>query len=495
MFLLGCPLKNILEVRGGLAGSSLKRKLEEAVTSEARMVSVQGMQQESVSGAWMHSTLVFSSSQAITGNDVCKKQSCPWPGRTPVPPRKPSPTARGRSKICRRMSRPAGHMRAHTFRGPCSAALREPRCVSRTQPPGLAPGLGLTSAGLGTPRAADTSPEWLRPQRALPEAESPCPARRLCRRPGLGERPGWRGTATGQAAASSAFTVLCARALVSCQHFFQLKKTEVCFVLRGPEPSCLLREWPLTSVPQAEAGHRVSGQEEGRRKRRGILEGLVCLSCSLFPSLPSADGERNRRSLSPRKGCAGAGAAGEPVAPPARPAARAPPCTCSCPPKHRHTHITPHTPLHTHHTTQTPYTHTSPYTHTPIHTHVTPHTHSHTHTHRTIPTPLHTNTSPHTYLIPSTHTSHHATHIPTPHTTPLIYQHQTHIYTHHTHTHPQYHPNTKHTHTCIIYSAPPAHTHIPNTPLHTTHTYHTTHVPILHTHTSHHTTSNSLTFP
>ena len=118
MFLLGCPLKNILEVRGGLAGSSRKRKLEEAVTSEARMVSVQGMQQESVSGAWMHSTLVFSSSQAITGNDVCKKQSCPWPGRTPVPPRKPSPTARGRSKICRRMSRPAGHMRAHTFRGP-----------------------------------------------------------------------------------------------------------------------------------------------------------------------------------------------------------------------------------------------------------------------------------------------------------------------------------------------------------------------------------------
>lgn len=149
------------------------------------------MQQESVSGAWMHSTLVFSSSQAITGNDVCKKQSCPWPCRTPVPPRKPSPPARGRSKICRRMSRPAGHMRAHNFRGPllrgsgespaaCSGLSLQAWLSALASPPRG----GGVCAGLRIPRAADTSPEWLTaPVCALPAAVSPCLAPTLCRRP------------------------------------------------------------------------------------------------------------------------------------------------------------------------------------------------------------------------------------------------------------------------------------------------------------------------
>ena len=127
---------------------------------EERMVSAQGMQQESVSGAWMHSTLVFSSSQAIYGKRCLQKTKLPLALPHPSHSAQASPTGQGRSKICRRMSRPTGHMRAHNFRGPL---LRG--CVSRTEPPGLAFGLGLTSwgvggvcAGLRIPQAADTSP-------------------------------------------------------------------------------------------------------------------------------------------------------------------------------------------------------------------------------------------------------------------------------------------------------------------------------------------------
>lgn len=47
--------------------------------SEGRMVSAQGMQQERVSGAWMLSTLVFSSSQAITEMMFAKNRVAPGP--------------------------------------------------------------------------------------------------------------------------------------------------------------------------------------------------------------------------------------------------------------------------------------------------------------------------------------------------------------------------------------------------------------------------------
>lgn len=71
---------------GGLAQSSFEagrlpqEDVEEVVTSEEnlmRIISVWGMRQETVSGAWMHSISVFSSSQAIMGNDVFKNKVVP----------------------------------------------------------------------------------------------------------------------------------------------------------------------------------------------------------------------------------------------------------------------------------------------------------------------------------------------------------------------------------------------------------------------------------
>lgn len=76
---------------GGLAQSSFgagrlpQEDVEEVVTSEEnlmRIISVWGMRQETVSGAWMRSISVFSSSQAIMGNDVFKNKVVLWPGST-----------------------------------------------------------------------------------------------------------------------------------------------------------------------------------------------------------------------------------------------------------------------------------------------------------------------------------------------------------------------------------------------------------------------------
>jgi len=61
--------------------------------SEVRMVSAQGMQQESVSGAWMHSTLVFSSNQAIYGKRCLQKTKLPPALPHPDHSGKPSPPA------------------------------------------------------------------------------------------------------------------------------------------------------------------------------------------------------------------------------------------------------------------------------------------------------------------------------------------------------------------------------------------------------------------
>ena len=100
------------------------------------------------------------------GNDICKKQSCPWPCRTPVTLRKPSAPARERSKICRRMSRPAGHMRPHNFRGPllrgsgespavCSGLSLRAWLLALVSP---LEGVGGVCVALRLPKAADTSP-------------------------------------------------------------------------------------------------------------------------------------------------------------------------------------------------------------------------------------------------------------------------------------------------------------------------------------------------
>lgn len=120
---------------------------------------------------------------------------------------------------------------------------------------------------------------------------------------------------SGRVSGIFAFTVCVCFCLANV--FFQPKKTEVCFVLQGPELNCLLRKCPLTSVLQAEAGHRVSGAGGEEEEMEGHLGRTGVSSCSLFPSLRWADGKRKRRSLWPwGKGCTGGGAGGEPVVPP-----------------------------------------------------------------------------------------------------------------------------------------------------------------------------------
>ena len=135
---------------------------------------------------------------------------------------------------------------------------------------------------------------------------------------------------------------VCVCVLLSCQHFFQpKKKTEVYFVLQGPELNCLLRQCPLTSVLQAEAGHRVSGAGGEEDEMEGHLGRTGVSSCSLFPSLSWADGKRTR-SLGPRgRGAREEGLEGSLWFLQACPASREPPCSCS--PRTQPTHTSHHT--------------------------------------------------------------------------------------------------------------------------------------------------------
>ena len=215
------------------------------------MVSAQGMQQESVSGAWMHSTLVFSSSQAIYGKRCLQKTKLPLALPHPSHSAQAIPTGRGRSKICRRMSRPTGHMRAHNFRGPL---LRG--CVSRTEPPGLAFGLGLTSWGWGVSvRDSGFHEQWTRRQchSRPPRVCASCPRESVSVSHAVpeawraqyfifGDNSSGEGRDTNSGRVSGIFCFYCVCVLLSCQHFFPAKEDRGLFCAAGPRTELLTKK-------------------------------------------------------------------------------------------------------------------------------------------------------------------------------------------------------------------------------------------------------------